>query len=201
MKISMRDQLVLTAVALVVVLGIVVGFLVVPQFSKLAGLDQEIQDAEADVAVQQALLEQREGMKDQAAETDAKALKLGGLVPDSPDLPSLIIELQDIAFASGVKLTAITPSEPVIAPTGTYLAIPLDLTVQGTWTDSVDYLQRIPRLTRGIRTVEFSSNVLDANDLDDVSPYSVQTLIKLEAYATPSVATSGTTPPAPAPAQ
>jgi len=194
----MRDQLVLTTIGLLIVLAVVVGFLVVPQFSKLAGLDAEIEAAQADVEVQQTLLRQREAMKDEAAATDAKALKLGGLVPDNPDLPSLIIELQDIAFAAGVKLTAITPADPVISATGTYLAIPLDLTVQGTWTDTVDFLQRIPRLTRGIRTVEFSSNVLNDTDVDDFSPYSSQTLVKLEAYSVPSLPATGTAPPAPA---
>jgi type IV pilus assembly protein PilO len=197
----MRDQLIVTAIGLVIVLGLVVGFLVVPQFGKLASLDQEIEQAQADVAVQQSLLTQREEMKDRAAETDAKTLKLGNLVPDRPDLPSLIIELQDIAFASGVKLTAITPSDPTTATAGTYMVIPIDMTVQGTWTDTVDYLQRIPRLARGVRTMEFAATVVEADDTNDLSPYSEQTLVKIEAYSLPSTPTAGAPAPAPAPTQ
>jgi len=201
-KISMRDKLALTAIALVVVLALVIGFLVVPQLGTMAGLDGDIEGARKDVGVQLSLLNQREAMKDQAAQTDAKALTLGSLVPDRPDLPSLIIELQDIAFAAGVKLAAITPDELTPSDTGSYIVIPLDMVVQGTWTDTVDFLQRIPRLTRGIRTVEFTSIMLDEEEgTDDFSPYSQQTLIKLEAYSVPSTPTSGTTPPAPVPAQ
>jgi len=199
---SMRDQLVLTGIALVVVLALVVGFLVAPQLGKMAGLDGDIEAARKDVGVQLSLLNQREAMKDQAAQTDAKALKLGSLVPDRPDLPSLIIELQDIAFAAGVKLAAITPDDLTPSDTGAYTVIPLDMAVQGTWTDTVDFLQRIPRLTRGIRIVEFNSIMLDTqDDNEDFPPYSQQTLIKLEAYSVPSTPTSGTTPPAPVPAQ
>jgi len=197
----MRDQLIVTAIGLVIVLGLVVGFLVVPQFGKLATLDDEIEQAQADVQVQQSLLTQREEMKDRAAETDAKTLKLGNLVPDRPDLPSLIIELQDIAFASGVKLTAITPSDPTTATAGTYMVIPIDMTVQGTWTDTVDYLQRIPRLVRGVRTVEFAANVIEADETNDASPYSQQTLIKIEAYSVPSSPTVDAAAPAPTPTQ
>jgi len=197
----MRDQLIVTAIGLVIVLGLVVGFLVVPQFGNLATLDDEIEQAQADVQVQQSLLTQREEMKDRAAETDAKTLKLGNLVPDRPDLPSLIIELQDIAFASGVKLTAITPSDPTTATAGTYMVIPIDMTVQGTWTDTVDYLQRIPRLTRGIRTVEFAATVIEADETNDASPYSQQTLIKIEAYSVPSSPTVDAVAPAPTPTQ
>lgn len=196
MKISMRDQLVLTAIALVLVLAVVVGFLVAPQFSKMASLDNEIEAAQRDVQAQETLLRQREAMKDQAAETDAKALRLGSLVPDNPDLPSLIIELQDIAFASGVKLAAITPADPAPSGTGTYLIIPIDMTVQGTWTDTVDFLQRIPRLTRGIRTAEFTSTVVETAQQGDLSPYSAQSIVMIEAYSVPSTPTSGTAAPA-----
>lgn len=198
MKISLKDQLVLTSVALVVVLALVIGFLIVPQFSKLAGMDQEIGQARADVAAQANLLNQRASLKNQAAETDAKALRLSTLVPDQADLPALIIELQDVAFAAGVELTALTPSDPVVADDATYESIPLDLTVQGTWTDTVDFLQRIPRLTRGIRTVEFTANVLD-NDTDEnseLSAYEVETAVQLEAYAAPSDLTTDTAAPA-----
>lgn len=201
MKISAKDKVVLTVAALVVVLGLFVAFLIVPQFAKLSGIDQEIEEARADVQMQETLLRQREAMKDQAAATDAKALRLGSLIPDRPDLASLIIELQDVAFASGVKLIAITPSDPI--ESGTYSAIPIDLTVQGTWTDSVDFLQKVPRLTRGVRTVSFNSGVLE-NDDTEFSPYSAQTLVSIEAYFIPPASAqepaseTGTEEPAPA---
>lgn len=199
MQISPRDQLLLTAVGLIVVLVAVVGFLIVPQVGALRSLDTQIDEARNEVEVQQALLRQREAMKDDAAETDAKSLKLGALVPDRPDLPSLIIELQDIAFASGVKLTAITPAAPTDSASGTYTVIPLDMTVEGSWTDVVDFLQRLPKLTRGVRTVEFAANVIESEDL---SPYSSQGFVKIEAYSVPSSPTADpaaeTVEPAPA---
>lgn len=203
MKISAKDKVIVTVVALLVVLGLAIAFLIVPQFTKLSGIDQEIKEAEADVQMQETLLRQREAMKDQAAATDAKALKLGSLVPDRPDLASLIIELQDVAFSSGVKLTAISPTDPVGAD-AIYSTIPIDLTVQGTWTDSVDFLQKIPRLTRGIRTTGFSAGVLDNEDVPELSPYPVQTLVNIEAYFIPPASAqepapeTGTEEPAPA---
>lgn len=199
MQISPRNQLLLTGVGLFVVLVAVIGFLLVPQIGSLAALDSDIEQARQEVDVQQTLLQQREAMKDQAAETDVKSLKLGALVPDRPDLPSLIIELQDIAFAAGVKLTAVTPTEPTSSASGTYTVIPLDMTVEGTWTDVVDFLQRIPKLTRGVRTVEFATNVIESEELP---LYSSQGFIKIEAYSVPSSPTADpaaeTVEPAPA---
>lgn len=201
MQISPRDQLLLTVVGLIVVLAAIIGFLIVPQVGTLTALDAEIDKARRDVEVQQTLLRQREAMKDEAAQTDAKALKLGALVPDRPDLPSLIIELQDIAFAAGVKLTAVTPGAPTDSESGTYTVIPLDMTVEGTWTDVVDFLQRLPKLTRGIRTVEFAANVIESEEL---SLYSSQGFVKVEAYSVPSSPTADPAAPEtvePAPAQ
>jgi Tfp pilus assembly protein PilO len=191
----MRDQLILTIVGLVVVVALAVGFLVVPQFSTLGKLDKEISEAEAEVTVQKSLLEQREAMKDKAAETNVKTLALGNLMPDRPDLPSLIIELQDTAFAAGVDLTAITPSEPTLSGTGDYFVVPIVMTVKGTWADTADLLQKLPRLTRGVRTVDFAATVVDNADDDfaEQDPYSVQTLVTIEVYSFSSVPPTGPT--------
>lgn len=180
MHTSPRNRLIFTTLGLLVVLVVVAGFLVVPQVRALSSLDSQLEEARREVEVQKTLLQQREAMKDEAAETDARILALGSLVPDAPDLPALIIELQDVAFASGVKLTAVQPTAPTESESGTYNVIPLDMTIQGTWTDTVDFLQRLPKLSRGVRTVETVAAVTESEEL---SPYSAQSFIKIEVYS------------------
>ena len=122
MKIGPREQIIITVVAVVVVVVAIGAFLVWPQIQKLGALDDDITAARADVASAQALLQTREQSKARASDTDAKWLRLANLVPDQPDLPSLIVELQDAAFASGVQLLGVTPSNPV--GTANYYSIP-----------------------------------------------------------------------------
>jgi Tfp pilus assembly protein PilO len=201
MKIGPREQIIIAvAVVVVILIAIAVG-LILPQIGTNSDLDKSIVTARGDVERAKGLLALRAQSKDRAAATDAKWLRLADLVPESPDLPSLIVELQDAAFASGVQMTAVTPSPPTVG--ATYYTIPIQVTVIGTWPDSVDYLQRLMKLNRGLRVVQ-SSSARTSNeaqkDLENVAlpDYALLTTIKVEAYMIPSAASSTTTTPAPA---
>jgi Tfp pilus assembly protein PilO len=200
MKIGPREQIIIAGVVVVVVLVAIVGGLILPQISSNSELDQSIVSARSEVDAARGLLAVRVQSKDRASTTDAKWLRLADLVPESPDLPSLIVELQDAAFASGVQLTAVTPAAPTAG--ATYYTIPIQLTVIGTWPDTVDYLQRLLKLNRGVRIVQ-SSSARTTNDAQQdkenmsLPDYAPETTILVEAYMIPS-ATSSTTP-APAP--
>lgn len=197
MKIGPREQVIISAVVVVVILGAIIGFLIWPQIRRIGDLDGQIASAQGDVASARALLQTREQSKARAADTNARWLRLANLVPDGPDLPSLIVELQDAAFDSGVQLLGVTPSAPVGA--ATYYSIPIKLDVVGTWADTVDYLQRLQKFNRGLRIVDSSSarvqNTDVANTENAVLPdYSVRTAIDIEAYMIPASSSSTSTP-------
>jgi Tfp pilus assembly protein PilO len=201
MKIGPREQIIIACVAVLVVLGAIAGGLILPQIGGNAELDKSIVSARGEVEAAKGLLAVRAQSKDRAAATDAKWLRLADLVPESPDLPSLIVELQDAAFASGVQLTGVTPSPPTAG--ATYYTIPIQMKVIGTWSDTVDYLQRLLKLNRGLRVVQSSSTRTTNSeqvDQENISlpDYALGTTIKIEAYMIPTAASS--TAPTSAPA-
>jgi Tfp pilus assembly protein PilO len=200
MRLGPREQIIATVAIVVIVIVAIGAFAVFPQFQQLGALDAKITQARTDVESAKGLLAVRVQSKNRAAETDAKWLRLANLVPDGPDLPSLIVELQDAAFASGVQLTAVTPSPPTSG--ATYYTIPMSLQVIGTWADTVDYLQRIMKLNRGVRIIESSS--IRTTNSDQASKenltlpdYSLATTIKIETYMIPSSSPTATPTPAP----
>ena len=199
MKIGPREQIILAIVGVVLVVVAIGAFLVWPQVQQLGAIDGQIATARADVASAQAMLQTVEQSKARASDTDAKWMRLANLVPDGPDLPSLIVELQDAAFASGVQLLGVTPSNPV--GNGSYYTVPIQVQVIGTWSDTVDYLQRLPKFNRGLRVVE-SSTARTTNDAvkaqanATLPEYAESTTIKLEAYMIPVAAPATPTPPA-----
>lgn len=195
MKIGPREKLIVwILVAVVVVIGLAAG-LVVPQIGQLGGVAREISDKDAQVSAAKGLVAVREQSKNRVAETDAKWMRMANLVPEGPDLPSLIVEFQDSAFASGVQLIGVTPSD--ISPKTTYYAIPVQLEVLGTWADTVDFLHRIGRLNRGIRIVAIDAKSTDNDEVatkeNEIIPdYAEQTKIDVEAYMIPSSVDSAT---------
>lgn len=186
MKIGPRERLILIIAGGAVILIALVLLLVLPQYQKLGALDQEIQSATQDVSSAKSLLAQREQIKDRAAETDAKWLRLANMVPESPDLPSLIIEIQDLAFDSGVQLQSLQPAD--LKAGANFQAVPITFNIIGTWSDTVDFLQGLMKLDRGIRILSFTSTV--SPTLASANPtlpnYSETTSVQIEAYMIPA---------------
>jgi len=199
MKMGPREQLILVIVGLVLVLVVVGALLVWPQIQKLNSMDAQVAVAHQQVQSAEALLAQRQTIKNRAADTDAQWIELATLVPENPDLPSLIIDLQDAAFASGVQLQSVAPSDPKASLDGTYLMIPMELKIWGTWADTVDYLKRIMELNRGLRITESGSSLLDAASPSNpqLPEWSVSTVMQIEAYVIPASQSASAAVPAP----
>jgi type IV pilus assembly protein PilO len=149
----------LIGIAIIVVAGLaVVGLLIVPQFGVLADQDAQLAKAQQDVTSAQATLAQRQSAKNQAAQTQAELMTLQNQVPDSPELPTLIIELQDVAADAGLSWVKVEPKEPTNMEG--FSTVPIGLTLQGSWPDTVDYVRRLSRLDRQVRIVSVGINPL-----------------------------------------
>jgi Tfp pilus assembly protein PilO len=205
MKIGPREQLILVIVGLLVVVAAAAALAVWPQYQKQKALDVQIAAGEQELQSAKSLLAQRQQIKNRTAATDAQWLKLSSLVPENPDLPSLIIDIQDVAFASGVQIVSITPADPAPSADNAYVSIPLQVSIIGTWADTIDYLKSLNELNRGIRESNFTASIAAVAPPQAGQPaipdYSVSTQIQLEAYTIPASAESSpSAAPAPAPA-
>jgi Tfp pilus assembly protein PilO len=199
-KIGPREQLILVIVGLLVALAAVSALLVWPLYQKQKSLDSQIAAAEQQLQTSKTMLAQRQTIKNRTSMTDAQWLALAGLVPENPDLPALIIEVQDAAFASGVQMVGMTPNDPAESADKTYVIIPVQVSILGTWADTVEFLKALNKLNRGLREVNFNSTLAPAASGDPVLPnYSVATSLMLEAYTIP-VTAAPAAPAAPVPA-
>jgi len=199
MKLTSMQKMIIALVAIVAIAILAVVLLIVPRFTELADLETEAQAAQQSLQQAQALLAQLEQAKTRAADTQAELLKLGTEVPDSPQLPTLIIEVQDISNASGISLTRIGPQQPVVAAGTGYSEIVLDTTLQGTWADLLDYLRRLNRTTRLLRITDVSIVPVVASTVSTTTVETEQKVtatVKMKAYAIVAQSAGGP-PPAP----
>lgn len=209
MKISPRDILIAAVVGIIVVAVILVVLLILPQNTRLQSIDASIKQAEQDITQAQNLLQGRQEAKKRSSMTATELLALSNAVPETPELPSLIIELQDLCAQSGLQFRTLTPGPPGPAwttqgkaPAPTYLRIPIKMQVFGTWSDTVDFMQRVQKLPRQLRITTVSTihtEQVPANPPDPMPEVPVMTDFGLEAYVIPSA--SSTAAPSPAPGQ
>jgi len=158
-RLSAMNQMIIAGV-LIVAISVAVLFLgILPLFDKAAQMGVEMSELDAQIMSEKVLVDRRLSVKAQAAQTDVDLINLANRVPESPDLPTLIINLQDAANASGLVFAQITPQTPVPvvgadgSPAG-YSSIPIDLKLEGQWADLIEYIRQLSKFPRGLRITQ-----------------------------------------------
>ncbi len=198
MNLSSGQKLIAAIVLIVLVAAAVFFLLILPQFSRMSSLDQDISDAEIDIQAAQTLLKQRQQLKAESATTETQLLMLSNMLPEHPEMPGLIIELQDTVNASGLEFVRVAPSDPEPIDFG-YTAVLSELVVRGKWQDVVDLLQRLRRITRQLRVVDFEvyQYIPDDANADNLNETLVEATINIEVYVMPRATDATGTVPAP----
>ena len=211
MNLSSQQKLIIAGIVAFLIVVIAVVVLVVPQFGAISDLDAQIEQAQQDIGTAQTLLERRQAVKARAAQTEAELLRLYNQVPETPELPSLVIELQDVANASGLEFVRLEPIEPVRgdpenseeSEAALYETTLIRMYVDGTWQDTVDLLQRLRRVSRQLRIDNLEVSYVEPSSLEETSTVElVSAVITMEAYTVSaedaaSGSTTGTAPPPP----
>lgn len=146
---SRRFKLILAAVGIVVVALLAFFLLINPIRGEIDDLRTQI-DAEK-VRIQKAedelrLAEQteREGRKNQA-----RMLELAKMIPRDPEVPSLILQVQDLADKAGIDWIQIAPGEPQPVEGLQYAVVPLSLSFSGSFYDVTDFMYRSEQMVAG----------------------------------------------------
>ena len=74
----------------------------------------------------------------------ADLFKLSRAMPNTADIPGVLLQISHVAQESGVAFQAITPHDPTSL--GAYQQIDIDLTFQGRFYDLSDFLYRLRNL-------------------------------------------------------
>jgi Pilus assembly protein, PilO len=124
-----------------VLLALVAGwFLVIsPKRSDVSTLKQQIEDTQTQIAVAHGVRTPR-----QPAIRVADLFKLSRAMPNTADIPGVLLQISRVAEETGVTFQAITPHDPVSL--GAYQQIDIDLTFEGRFYDLSDFLYRLRNL-------------------------------------------------------
>lgn len=201
MTLTSTQKLIAAIVGVVVLAALAVFLLILPQFSNLSRLDQQISQAEQDIASAKTLLGQRQQIKQRSAETESQLLKIMNELPETPELPAFIIELQDAVNESGLDFASLEPGE-VKEPENGYRTISVDITVQGRWQDIVDLLGRLRRIVRQVRIVSLTISPVEESAEETVTanaPQQVTAQFNLQIYSLATNSGATAVPAAPAP--
>lgn len=154
----------------VIVLGVLCVFVLVYGWNALFLAPPARQRSEVRTQLAAAMAEQKTlrahlaELRRLAANTTSREEELGRLtrlVPAEPDLAGFILAMNDVANRAKVDWASLSPGAPVAGAAGAPTTVALDIKVEGTFFQVVDYLKRIESLDHLV--------VIDAVDLATVA--------------------------------
>ena len=130
-------------IGLAIVIVATIAFMVVirPKRAEAGRLDEQI--AEMQMKVSAAQLASRPQQQASAIKV-ADVFEVTKAMPDTDDMPGIILDLNSVAEATGIKFVSIQPS--AATPKTGYTAIGITLTFEGNYFDLTDFLFRLRNL-------------------------------------------------------
>lgn len=195
-KLSANSKLYIAIGVVAVLLAAGAFLLILPKFQEASDLQAQIDGENINLQNAQTLLARRQSAKANSAANEAELLDIANAIPDSPQLPTVIIEFQNVANASNVTLEQIAPEDLVEGEVAegskesVYSVLPIELTVAGKWRDIIDFLGDIDDLDRGVRVVSMTF-VYATDDPETKKDEShIEATIGVEVYAMAAAATA-----------
>jgi type IV pilus assembly protein PilO len=219
-----RNLLILGALGIVLLAVIYYFLLLSPLLGRLNEQAQAREDKQAQLAQVQQDVNQLEEVKRNSPDIERQLLELSKRIPAQPQIPTFVVQVQEIADASGVTQLAVDPGASTSPEGGgDYRVVPVTMQFDGTYDEMQDFLLRTRNLARlvTVTNICYSSNNQGGNsqvgtqqpscpvtnetvsggtgnEVTTSNPSAEATLavvIKANIYFQPTAATSGGTPP------
>jgi type IV pilus assembly protein PilO len=186
------------------ILGAILGFyflLLSPRLTELDERAQERDAKQAQLAQLQQEVNQLEQVRLESPEIERQLLELSKRIPTQPEIPTVLVQVEEIANESGVTQLLIQPGEPTPPPAGgDFFIIPITMNFEGTYQELEDFLRRSRNLVRLVTVNSVTYEPAEAAEGEVVGPERLlQVQIEAEVYFQPSGVQGGPAPVAPVP--
>jgi type IV pilus assembly protein PilO len=206
-----RNILILGVLILIVLIVGYYLFLLSPIWTRYDDAVQERSDKEAQLSDLQQQVSQLEQAQKDAPTTERQLLELSKRIPTQPEIPTLVVQVEEIADASGVTQISLVPGAAGPPPGGgNFSVVPITMSFEGTYDQLENFLLRTRNLARLVTVNEVSycrigstgqACPVDTGAGESTSGTGTETQLKVEikaeVYFQPSGLPSGTAPVAP----
>jgi type IV pilus assembly protein PilO len=152
-----RNILILGILGIVIV---VIGYyflLLSPLLQSLNEQAQAREDKQAQLEEVQQQVNELEEVRRNSPEIERQLLELSKRVPTQTQIPTLVVQVQEIADASGVTQLTVEPGDAAApAGGGDYRVVPVTMQFNGTYDQMQDFLLRTRNLTRLVTVTDVS---------------------------------------------
>jgi type IV pilus assembly protein PilO len=139
-----RTVYILAGIALVAVVLVAWFLLISPVRTKIADTTAQVQAQQKNLATAKAKLAKMEETKQQAEQNQGRLIELYKMVPAQDEIPSLLLQIEDLAIESGISALGMTPGKA--SGSGSFQIVSVQLQFTGTYFDVNDFVYRLEQL-------------------------------------------------------
>jgi type IV pilus assembly protein PilO len=147
--VNRRMKLGLVGAGIVVVALVVFFLLINPIRGEISELRLQVDDENAKIAKAEQGLRVAEATRSEGRRNQALLMELAKMIPSTPEIPSLILQIQDMADKAGIDWMQVSPSAPRAVEGAAYQIVPLSLTFSGSFYDVSDFIYRAEQMVAG----------------------------------------------------
>ncbi|HEX21365.1 MAG TPA: hypothetical protein ENH19_01770 [Actinobacteria bacterium] len=150
-RLSSRDQILALIGFFALFVALVFMLLIRPQFQHLQSLAAEREAQTSKLEQAKLNLQRLKSIKSESAQIEANLIKITRRLPVDAEVPSMLVELQDLADVSGLDFKSAKIND-VVDKSG-FSEIPFDIKASGTFYSLVDYLYRLENMARKVSII------------------------------------------------
>ena len=194
-----RNLIILGALAIVLLLVAFYFLLLSPLLGRLEDADQQREAREAQLAQLEAQVAALEEVRSNSPEIERQLLELSKRIPTQPEIPTLTIQIEEIARASGVTQLSLVPGTPSPPPGGgDYTVQPITMSFEGTYEELQEFLGLTDDLAR---LVTVNDVTFEPSEEGTTAQPQIEQLLRVEidaeVYFQPAGVQAGEAPVAP----
>ena len=200
---SRNDRALIILGALAIVL-LIVGFyflLLGPLLGRLEERAQEREEREARVAQLEQEVAELEEVRRNSPEIERQLLELSKRIPTQPEIPTLTVQIEEVAEDAGVTQLSLIPGTPTPPPGGGDFTVqPITMSFEGTYEEMQEFLRLTDDLARlvTVNDVTFEESE-EGTTLQPEIERELLVEIEADVYFQPTEVPAGEAPTAPVP--
>ena len=194
-------------VGILIILLLVVGYyflLLGPLRTEFSARVEEREGKEVQLQQLQQEVAELETIAENAPDIERQLLELSKRIPTQPEIPSFVVQVEQISEAAGVTQLSIEPGEA--APPeggGDFFSIPITMTFEGTYEELQDFMVRMQNLVRLVAVSDVTYGEVEQGGEGTTVDPGIERLLQVEIvaniYFQPGDVPAGQAPVAPAP--
>jgi len=146
---SRRIRLALIGIVILGVALAVFFLLVNPMRGDIDDLHRKIDEESIKIVAAQQELQQAEQTRREGRRNQGRLLELAKMIPTDPEIPSLILQIQDLADKAGIDWMQVSPAKPTFTENLGYGTLQLSLSFKGSFYDISDFIYRAEQMAAG----------------------------------------------------